>query len=92
MQAVRYGVSEYPKEGEKKKMYKEPDTPYAALLWRLYMWITTTFALSVMEPWEKLLVITTIGFIFALIGIGIVRYMPQFVVDSTQRTQYYLLG
>ena len=39
-----------------KKMYKQPENSFAALLWRIYLWFSVTFALSVMEPWEKVLV------------------------------------
>ncbi|OCB91227.1 hypothetical protein A7U60_g1514 [Sanghuangporus baumii] len=63
---------------EKKKMYKQPDQPLAALLWRLSLWISVTFGLSVMEPWEKLLV-----------GLGFVRFIPQFISVSFARMRYY---
>lgn len=44
-------------EGEdKKKKYQQPDQPFAAFLWRLSLWVSVTFGLSVMEPWEKLFV------------------------------------
>ncbi|KAL5532365.1 hypothetical protein ACEPAF_5935 [Sanghuangporus sanghuang] len=61
---------------EKKKMYKQPDQPLAALLWRLSLWISVTFGLSVMEPWEKLLVVIVVALILGLIGLGFVRIRP----------------
>lgn len=36
--------------------YRPPKSPIAALLWRRRIWLETTFGLSVLEPWEKLLV------------------------------------
>ncbi|KAL5505005.1 hypothetical protein ACEPAH_7668 [Sanghuangporus vaninii] len=79
-------------EEKKKKMYKQPDQPLAALLWRLSLWISVTFGLSVMEPWEKLLVVIVVALILGLIGLGFVRFIPQFISLSLARTRYYLLG
>jgi len=36
--------------------YRPPKNSLAAFLWRRRMWIETTFGLSLLEPWEKLLV------------------------------------
>ena len=33
-----------------------PRSPVAAILWRGRIWVETTFAMSMMEPWEKLLI------------------------------------
>ncbi|KAL5521061.1 hypothetical protein ACEPAG_8983 [Sanghuangporus baumii] len=79
-------------EKKKKKMYKQPDQPLAARLWRFWLWISVTFGLSVMEPWEKLFVAIVVAFILGLIGLGFVRFIPQFISVSLARTRYYLLG
>ncbi|KAL5483549.1 hypothetical protein ACEPAI_8781 [Sanghuangporus weigelae] len=79
-------------EEKKKKKYKQPDQPFAALLWRLSLWISVTFGLSVMGPWEKLLVVIVVALILGLIGFGFVRFIPQFVSVSFARTRYYFLG
>lgn len=33
--------------------YRAPRSKFAAFLWRRRLWIETTFALTMMEPWEK---------------------------------------
>lgn len=46
-----------PENMQKRKcMYKQPEGALSASLWRMYIWFSTTFALSVMEPWEQMLV------------------------------------
>lgn len=40
----------------KKKEYVQPDGFFASSLWRLWIKTKTTFALSMMEPWEILLI------------------------------------
>lgn len=36
--------------------YRPPKNPVGAFLWRQRIWIETTCGLSLLEPWEKLLV------------------------------------
>ena len=35
--------------------YKPPKNPIAAYIWRWRLWGEVTFALSMLQPWEKLL-------------------------------------
>ena len=36
--------------------YRPPRSKLAAFLWRRRLWVETTFALSMMQPWEKVVV------------------------------------
>ena len=36
--------------------YRPPRSKLAAFLWRRRLWVETTFALSMMQPWEKIVV------------------------------------
>ena len=36
--------------------YRPPKSPLGAFLWRRRMWLETTIGLSLLEPWEKVLV------------------------------------
>ena len=36
--------------------YRPPKSALGAFLWRRQIWFEATFALSMLEPWEKLLV------------------------------------
>ncbi|THH07002.1 hypothetical protein EW145_g3689 [Phellinidium pouzarii] len=76
----------------KKKRYQQPDGPLAAYIWRLYMCFSTSLALSVMEPWERVLVMSFLGMVLSLIAIGLVRYFPQFILAFLARARYYLFG
>lgn len=35
--------------------YRAPESSVGAYLWRKRLWFETTFALSMMQPWEKLI-------------------------------------
>lgn len=35
--------------------YRPPKQPLAAFLWRRRMWLETTIGLSLLEPWEKIM-------------------------------------
>jgi hypothetical protein len=37
-------------------IYRPPKSALGAFLWRRRMWFEATFALSMLEPWEKVLV------------------------------------
>lgn len=42
----------------KQKRYEVPHDPFAFALWRAHMRFTSTFGLTVMEPWECFLICT----------------------------------
>ncbi|KAJ7254632.1 hypothetical protein B0H12DRAFT_972904, partial [Mycena haematopus] len=64
----------------------------AVVLWRGRMWFESTFALSMLEPWEKILLITIFVALFTLVCSGIVTYFPQHLVVMQRRAVYYLWG
>jgi len=59
------------------------------------MWFEATFALSMCEGWEKILVVMLVTIFCGLLVTGVFRYLPvlpyhlQFLY---QRTTYYLSG
>lgn len=46
----------YLQHSEKKKHYVQPDGVLAKLRWRAWIWLQTTFALSMMEAWEIIVI------------------------------------
>ncbi|KAK2467907.1 hypothetical protein APHAL10511_000202 [Amanita phalloides] len=78
-----------------------PDRGYASnppksrlgyFLWRRRMWFESTFALTVMEPWEKFVMLTIFGILFVLIMTGFVKYLPHNLALMHRRAMYYLWG
>jgi len=45
-----------------------------------------------LEPWEKILLLSIFGTLFVLVLIGIFKYMPQHLLIMQQRATYYLWG
>ncbi|KDQ10709.1 hypothetical protein BOTBODRAFT_84035, partial [Botryobasidium botryosum FD-172 SS1] len=62
------------------------------LLWRARIWVEATFALSMLEPWEKLLVVSVFLIVTVLLSAGVYRYMPHHLNFIARRARYYLLG
>jgi len=56
------------------------------------MWVEATFALSMLEPWEKVLVVTIVLLLMTLVLTGLYQYMPQHLVVMQHRATYYLFG
>ncbi|XP_006457474.1 hypothetical protein AGABI2DRAFT_56735, partial [Agaricus bisporus var. bisporus H97] len=61
-------------------------------VWRLQLWFECTFGLTVMEPWERMVVLTFFAVVFLLVFTGLVRYFPEKLVGLQRRTVYYLWG
>ncbi|KAF9067745.1 hypothetical protein BDP27DRAFT_1328340 [Rhodocollybia butyracea] len=82
----------YPPPRPDFRAFRPPksQSKFAYLLWRIQMWIEGTFALAMLEPWEKILMIflTT----FTLMATGIFRYLPQHISVMKGRAVYYLWG
>ncbi|KAJ6466913.1 hypothetical protein C8R45DRAFT_938915 [Mycena sanguinolenta] len=64
----------------------------AVAFWRGRMWFESTFALSMLEPWEKILLLTIFATLFILVCSGIVMYFPQHLMVMQRRAVYYLWG
>ncbi|KAJ7621190.1 hypothetical protein FB45DRAFT_798945 [Roridomyces roridus] len=71
---------------------KRPSSFIAVFFWRWRMWVESTFALSMLEPWEKILLITIFSVLFFLICSGIVMYFPRHLRQMHGRVMYYLWG
>ncbi|KAJ7267454.1 hypothetical protein C8J57DRAFT_1450499 [Mycena rebaudengoi] len=71
---------------------RRPDSKLAVFLWRRRMWFESTFVLSMLEPWEKILLITIFAGLFMLVFSGIIMYMPHHLVVMQRRAVYYLWG
>ncbi|KAK0455464.1 uncharacterized protein EV420DRAFT_1234681, partial [Desarmillaria tabescens] len=71
---------------------RSPKSQVAFFFWRWRIWFEATFALTVLEPWEKivLLVIMFISVTFFLAALF--RYLPEQVEKMERRVMYYLWG
>ncbi|KAI0764684.1 hypothetical protein C8Q74DRAFT_1205469 [Fomes fomentarius] len=72
--------------------YRPPKNPVGAFLWRQRIWIETTCGLSLLEPWEKLLVLTILHLFLTLLCTGVYKFAPQQVSQLYRRALYYLFG
>ncbi|PBK73645.1 hypothetical protein ARMSODRAFT_930825 [Armillaria solidipes] len=71
---------------------RPPKSKVAFFFWRWRIWFEATFALTVLEPWEKtvLLVIVFISTAFCLAALF--KYLPQQIEQMKRRAIYYLWG
>ncbi|TYJ54386.1 hypothetical protein B9479_004974 [Cryptococcus floricola] len=62
---------------------------------KLWDWSTTfevTFALSMMQPWEKAVIWTTLALITLLFWFSLYSYLPAHVTYLQRRYAYYVYG
>ncbi|KAG6864731.1 hypothetical protein C0991_007473 [Blastosporella zonata] len=71
---------------------RKPKSPLAIFIWRRRMWFESTFVLSMLEPWEKVLLVTLFFMSFVLVMTGIFKYLPEHVSLMLRRAMYYLWG
>ncbi|EJC98059.1 uncharacterized protein FOMMEDRAFT_32255 [Fomitiporia mediterranea MF3/22] len=76
----------------KKKMYEQPEGFIAKTLWRLWMKTKATFAFSMLEAWEIILIFVITGIVTVLVTIALVRYLPYTILSASRRAHYYLSG
>ncbi|KAJ7601019.1 hypothetical protein C8J56DRAFT_814053 [Mycena floridula] len=74
------------------KATRKPDSKIGEFIWRRRMWFESTFVLSMLEPWEKVFLLTIFGLLFTLFMTGLLRYLPQHISVMLGRTRYYLWG
>ncbi|CAE6425320.1 unnamed protein product [Rhizoctonia solani] len=67
-------------------------SPLRKFLWRKRVWFESTFGLSVMEPWERNLVLTFFFISWALLTVACYRTLPSTLHFWSQRTMFYLHG
>ncbi|KZP28050.1 hypothetical protein FIBSPDRAFT_947957 [Athelia psychrophila] len=72
--------------------YPRPKNAVGLFLWKRQMWFESTFALSMLEPWEKCLVMTILLTLMTLVTTGLYSYVPVRVVEVQRRAIYYLFG
>ncbi|KAK7689578.1 hypothetical protein QCA50_007370 [Cerrena zonata] len=72
--------------------YRAPKSAFGTLIWKWRLWIEVTFALSMLQPWEKVLVATISNAVFLLFLAGLILYFPRHLAFLQARTVYYLLG
>ncbi|KAJ8077151.1 hypothetical protein PM082_001579 [Marasmius tenuissimus] len=54
--------------------------------WRIRMWVEGTFALSVMEPWEKYLVLSIFFLVTFLALTVVIRVLPFHLIHTLYQT------
>ncbi|KAH7340697.1 hypothetical protein B0J17DRAFT_652436 [Rhizoctonia solani] len=71
---------------------RTPSSAVKRFLWRRQIWFESTFALSMLEPWEKMLIMGVLLFLWSLFLTGAVRYLPNHILRVSTRASYYLTG
>ncbi|CUA75066.1 hypothetical protein RSOLAG22IIIB_01705 [Rhizoctonia solani] len=71
---------------------RTPSSAVKRFLWRRQIWFESTFALSMLEPWEKMLIMGVLLFLSSLFVTGAVRYLPNHVSVVVARAGFYLNG
>lgn len=72
--------------------YRPPKNPVGAFLWRRRMWVETTMGLSVLEPWEKVMILLIFYLLLTITATGVYRFLPQQLDVLHQRMAYYFFG
>ncbi|KAI0916579.1 hypothetical protein AcW1_010134 [Taiwanofungus camphoratus] len=72
--------------------YRPPPNSIGTVLWRKRLWFETTTGLSLLEPWEKILMLCIIYLMLTLVVTGLVKYAPQSFMMLQHRVAYYLFG
>ncbi|KAF9527244.1 hypothetical protein CPB83DRAFT_427834 [Crepidotus variabilis] len=71
---------------------KKPSSRLGVFFWRWRMWFESTFVFSMLEPWEKVMLLIIISFLFLLLGSSVLKYLPQHLRFLRGRAVYYLWG
>ncbi|EIW56057.1 uncharacterized protein TRAVEDRAFT_60089 [Trametes versicolor FP-101664 SS1] len=70
--------------------YRPPKNAVGAFLWRWRFWLETTWGLSLLEPWEKILVLAFFYLLLVFVFTGVYKIMPQELPLLHGRLLYYL--
>ncbi|WWC62009.1 uncharacterized protein I303_104596 [Kwoniella dejecticola CBS 10117] len=62
------------------------------MIWNQRIWLESTFATSMMQPWEKALIVTVLTFVTLLIWFSIYTYLPSHIEYLAKRWSYYVYG
>ncbi|CAE7067242.1 unnamed protein product [Rhizoctonia solani] len=71
---------------------RRPSSVVKRFLWRRQIWFESTFALSMLEPWEKILIMGVLLLLSSLFVTGAVRYLPNHVSIVAARASFYITG
>ncbi|KAK0195151.1 hypothetical protein F5146DRAFT_1024391 [Armillaria mellea] len=71
---------------------RPPKSKVALFFWRWRMWFESTFVLSMLEPWEKIMLLTIWFICSSFVLSALFRYIRQDIGRVQQRVVYYLLG
>ncbi|EKM53107.1 uncharacterized protein PHACADRAFT_259275 [Phanerochaete carnosa HHB-10118-sp] len=72
--------------------YRPPKSSLGAYIWRKRLWFESTFALTMLQPWEKVLLMTLFNSFLVLFMTGFCLYFPYHLTFVAGRAKYYLLG
>ncbi|KAI0288328.1 hypothetical protein BC826DRAFT_882640, partial [Russula brevipes] len=72
--------------------YRPPSSAFRRFIWKWRMWFESTLALSMLEGWEKILIVALMAMFWGLLITGIYRYLPYHLQFLYQRAIYYLSG
>ncbi|KAI0300109.1 hypothetical protein B0F90DRAFT_1619562, partial [Multifurca ochricompacta] len=73
-------------------VYKPPHSSFSHFIWRWRVRFESTFALSMFEGWEKILIVALMAIFWGLLITGIYRYLPYHLEFLYRRAVYYLSG
>ncbi|KAG7446528.1 uncharacterized protein BT62DRAFT_124468 [Guyanagaster necrorhizus] len=71
---------------------RPPKSKIALFFWRWRIWFESTFVLSMLEPWEKIMLLTMLFICSSFVLSALFRHIYQDIGGLQQRVVYYLLG
>ncbi|KAJ3517580.1 hypothetical protein NMY22_g13935 [Coprinellus aureogranulatus] len=71
---------------------RKPEGMVSVWVWRWRMWFEATFVLSMLEPWEKIMMVCIFLVMSALCTYTVITYLPHHLTLMKRRATYYLVG
>ncbi|WWC89282.1 uncharacterized protein L201_004203 [Kwoniella dendrophila CBS 6074] len=69
-----------------------PSPGIRRVIWNQRMWLESTFAMSMMQTWEKALIVTVLALVTLLVWFSLYTYFPSHVKYLAKRWSYYVYG
>ncbi|WVR07083.1 hypothetical protein IAU60_004122 [Kwoniella sp. DSM 27419] len=69
-----------------------PAPGFRRFIWDKRVLIESTFALSMMQPWEKVLIVGTLFITLLLFWVSVYSYYPSHLAYLSRRFAYYVYG
>ncbi|ELU43916.1 hypothetical protein AG1IA_02054 [Rhizoctonia solani AG-1 IA] len=96
-------ISRRTSDDDSRLLSRTPSSAVKRFLWRRQIWFESTFALSMLEPWEKILISESscsaadaeelaLIFVWSLFITGAVRYLPNHISTMSKRASFYITG